>query len=141
MNLKPSTGRSFLKKISFSSQDTMLILLKPTRWESTNSLLTLQKNLKPYFWDKFHQFQEPKFQSKIQKIFQTLISTGLQKVELQELRTKDNADHAGLSQRSHHASHGLYCRKKQQIFRNNNWLIVQAHMEIMAAMVVHEKEG
>jgi hypothetical protein len=65
---------------------------------------------------------------------------GPQKERSLELKTKDNAVHAGLFLQLHLLNHGHYFKAKQQTFLNSNWLIARALTEIIAAMKVQEKQ-
>lgn len=65
------------------------------------------------------------------------ISIGELKEVLHQLKTKEDAVHAGLSVLSEHQNLGQLLKKdKLLIYLNNNWLIVQEAMEIKVAMVV-----
>jgi hypothetical protein len=61
--------------------------------------------------------------------------TGPLKEKSQELKTKDNVDHAGHSQPPVLLNHGLCSVENHGIFQNNNWLIVQPAMETTDATV------
>lgn len=115
----------------------MQILLKLTKWVSINSLFTVKNNLNQDFQVNLLSIRNNLFKSKILKIFQTFKLIGQQKELFPELKIKDNVDPAGLLLQLLHVNHGLYFKRKQLIFLNNNQ---QTALELMELMDVTEDQ-
>ena len=71
-------------------------------------------------------------------MFLTLKLIGQQKELFQKSKIKDLVDLVGHSQQLHRVNHGLYWKRKQLIYHNNNSLTVQDHMEVMDVMGDHD---
>lgn len=132
--VKNSTVDLSLKELFKKSKDIMLILLKLTKRESTNSLLLLKKNLLPSILLVSSSLKElyPWLENSVNPYPMTL--TGLLRVEFLQLRTKEVVDPAGLSLLQELWNQLLKSEDKLLVSLNNNWLTAADPKETKDAM-------
>ena len=121
------TEDSSSRRTSLPSKDTTLMPPKPTKKESINSLSTLMRNLPLYSLPQCHWLDIPK-ETINTKLSVPLI--GPLKAKSQELRIKEDVDHAGLSQPQVYCNHGPWSQEKVALIcQNNNLLTARDHKE------------